>query len=223
MAVSMAISNPSLTMAHYPNGAGADSTSSDLKAEFFRQLERIGRQEALLPTKSRPIDDVVRRLEQSNPTPCPLAVENLPMLLGEWELIYASRGTVVTRQLTLIPDFSGGVTIKRVWQTLTAATHQHLHTVNGAVLALPIVGEWQLQANGRWTWAQRDRDAKVAFGEFSIQATRFLGQPHWCLPALTIPVLAFLRNEALWTTSYLDATLRIGRGATGNVFVFQRA
>ncbi|MFE1746297.1 PAP/fibrillin family protein [Coleofasciculus sp. H7-2] len=32
----------------------------------------------------------------------------------------------------------------------------------------------------------------------------------------------FLRNEAEWTTSYLDEEIRVGRGATGNLFVFSR-
>jgi hypothetical protein len=42
------------------------------------------------------------------------------------------------------------------------------------------------------------------------------------LPQITVPVLEFLRQEALWITSYLDEDLRFGRGATGNLFVFRR-
>lgn len=62
----------------------------------------------------------------------------------------------------------------------------------------------------------------VSFDAFTTQATKFLGQSDWTLPELKIPVLDFLRNEALWITSYLDEDLRIGRGTTGNLFVFRR-
>jgi hypothetical protein len=62
----------------------------------------------------------------------------------------------------------------------------------------------------------------VTFDAFTVQATKFLGQPDWTLLELKIPVLEFLRNEALWITSYLDEDTRIGRGKTGNLFVFRR-
>ena len=39
---------------------------------------------------------------------------------------------------------------------------------------------------------------------------------------LKIPVLEFLRNEALWITLYLDQDIRLGCGTTDNVFVFRR-
>ncbi|MCU0535345.1 MAG: PAP/fibrillin family protein [Hydrococcus sp. Prado102] len=45
----------------------------------------------------------------------------------------------------------------------------------------------------------------------------------WSLPELKIPVLEFLKNEAIWKTSYLDRDMRIGRGATGNLFVFRKS
>jgi hypothetical protein len=57
---------------------------------------------------------------------------------------------------------------------------------------------------------------------FSVQATKPLGISIWSLPELKIPVLEFLKKEALWTTSYLDSQIRVGRGATGNLFVFRR-
>ena len=62
----------------------------------------------------------------------------------------------------------------------------------------------------------------VSFDAFTAQAIKFLSQSDWTLPELKIPVLDFLRNEALWITSYLDEDTRIGRGKTGNLFVFRR-
>ncbi|MBD1929436.1 hypothetical protein H6F74_24795 [Trichocoleus sp. FACHB-90] len=50
----------------------------------------------------------------------------------------------------------------------------------------------------------------------------FQGNLRISFPELKIPVLEFLQNEAEWTTSYLDQEIRVGRGGTGNLFVFRR-
>ena len=93
---------------------------------------------------------------------------------------------------------------------------------NGAVLSFPLFGEGRLLAQGVWTKEADEQAAKVTFNAFSVQSTKLFGQASWRLPELKIPVLDFLRNEALWITSYLDDDLRVGRGATGNLFVFRR-
>jgi len=82
----------------------------------------------------------------------------------------------------------------------------------------------QLHAKGVWQWSRdEEQTAKVIFDAFSIQATQLFHQSSWQMPQLEIPVLDLLKNEAIWKTTYLDRDLRIGRGATGNVFVFQRS
>ncbi|MBD2058004.1 hypothetical protein H6F88_18615 [Oculatella sp. FACHB-28] len=85
-----------------------------------------------------------------------------------------------------------------------------------------LLGRVQLQAQGHWRWQGNTQTATVAFDAFSLQATGLFHQADWQLPALHIPVLEGLRREATWQTSYLDSDLRIGRGATGNLFVFAR-
>jgi hypothetical protein len=54
--------------------------------------------------------------------------------------VYASRGTVVTRSFTSIPDFLGGIKIKRVWQSLVAGSTGKISASNGAFLDLPLLG-----------------------------------------------------------------------------------
>jgi hypothetical protein len=201
---------------------GDDATRFALKSELLQRVEALGLQQALFPSNGEPIDAIVQQLESLNPIPHPLHPDHLPSLLGSWQLVYASKGTVVTRQLASIPDFGGTINIKRVWQSLVAGGTGKISASNGAFLDLPLLGECRLQADGVWAWGADERMAKVTFDSFSMQATKLFGMESWSFPELKIPVLEFLRNEAEWTTSYLDQEIRVGRGATGNLFVFRR-
>ncbi len=199
-----------------------DATRLSLKTELLQRVEALGLQQALFPSTEESIDEIVRHLERINPTEHPLSPQHLPSLFGDWQLIYASRGTVVTRPLASLPNFGGGIKIKRVWQKLVAGDAGKILASNSAIFDFPLLGEWKVQADGLWMWATDEQTAKVSFSSFSVQATKPLGLSGWNLPLLKIPVLEILRNEALWITSYLDEEMRVGRGATGNLFVFRR-
>ena len=84
------------------------------------------------------------------------------------------------------------------------------------MLSIPLLGEFTAIAKGIWHPYEEAESASVSFGAFSIQPTRLLGIGGLTMPKLTVPVLDFLKREALWITSYLDEDLRFGRGATGN-------
>lgn len=191
---------------------------SELKTELLQRVAVLGRQ-SLFPTDSVRINEIVQRLADLNPISSPLHLEHRSLLLGQWQLVYASRGTVVTRQL----EGWAGVAVEQVWQTLSGREAQTIAATNGAKLSLPIIGTWQLQAQGSWMWDTDEQVARVTFDKFSVQAVELFSQPTWALPEVKIPVLEWLRNEALWKTSYLDQDLRIGQGATENLFVFHRA
>ncbi|HEY9728703.1 MAG TPA: PAP/fibrillin family protein, partial [Chroococcales cyanobacterium] len=76
-----------------------DATRFALKTELLQRVEALGLQKALFPSDGGSIDAIVQQLEGMNPIPHPLQPEFLPSLFGSWQLVYASRGTVVTRQL----------------------------------------------------------------------------------------------------------------------------
>ncbi len=199
-----------------------DTARSGLKTELIQRIDALGLQQALFPADGEPIDEVVRQLEGLNPIPRPLHSTHLSSLLGQWQLVYASRGTVVTRKLVSMPNVWGDIKIKLIWQTLEADDSGNIVAENGAVLDFPLLGEGQLRAQGIWKKEADEQAAKVTFNAFAVQSTKLFGQPSWRLPELKIPVLDFFRNEALWNTSYLDNDMRVGRGATGNLFVFRR-
>lgn len=192
-----------------------------MKTELWQRVEASGINRALLPPPAGSIDLIIQQLESINPIPRPLSGDRLPNLLGNWQLIYASNGTAVTRNLAPIFQIGEGIQIKQVRQKLVAGCPRKITVFNSALLDLPLLGELQLQASGIWTWGEDERDAQVTFDTFSLQATKLFGLENARFPELKIPVWELLRKQALWTTSYLDAELRIGRGATGNLFVFR--
>ena len=196
-----------------------------LKTELLLRIDKLGLQQSLFPTSDELIDQLIQQLEGISPIPQPLQPNHLPSLLGNWQLVYASSGTIVTRQIASIPDFLGVIKIKRVWQTLASDSNtRKILASNSAQLELPILGEWQLQANGHWKWGigTDEKTATVSFNSFSIQGTKPFALSNWSFPELKIPVLEFLQKEALWITSYLDQEIRVGRGATNNLFVLRR-
>ena len=196
--------------------------NSELKTKLFSQIEILGREQSLRPFSTPHIDETIRELENVNPITRPLSLDNFSSLVGEWQLIYASNGTVVTRPLAEVANLVGsGIKVKKIWQSINNFNREIIAN-NQALIELPLLGEYHLGAEGTWQPQPDEKTATVTFNLFSFQATKFLSQPNWTLPELQIPVLDFLQNEAIWITSYLDEDMRIGRGATGNLFVFRR-
>ncbi len=198
----------------------AENTArTSLKTKLIRRLAALSLQQAIFPQAEPNIDKIIQTLEEINPTPQPLNLNNQALISGNWQLIYASNGTVVTRQVATIPDWTG-FKIKQVYQTL-AANNTGITTSNCAEIELPLLGEWKIQANGIWKSQEDQKTALVSFDAFGFQATKPFNLP-FNLPELKIPVMEALRNEAVWITSYLDEEIRVGRGKTGNLFLFKR-
>ena len=197
-------------------------TNLDLKTKLFSQIEATSKERSLLPFSETSIDETIRQLESINSISQPLSSNNSHLLIGDWQLVYASNGTVVTRPIAEMTNVLGtAIEINKIWQSL-AIRDAKIAANNQALIELPLLGEYKLSAEGIWQPEPDQQAAKVTFKAFTAQATKFLAQSDWTLPELKIPVLEFLRNEAIWITSYLDEDTRIGRGGTGNLFVFRR-
>ena len=205
--------------------ASATSTRLTLKNALIKNIQFLDPLDALLPSQHPDIDRLIHDLEDLTPIQEPLSKPHLSTLLGTWKLVYASQGTVVTRQVNEPSKFLP-LRIQQVWQRLklpqNAEAPTEIETENGAILSVPLLGELTAIAKGVWHPYEEAESASVSFGAFSLQPTRLLGISGFNLPKITVPVLDFLRREALWITSYLDEDLRFGRGATGNLFVFRR-
>ena len=89
-------------------------------------------------------------MEDTNPIPQPLSSNNLSSLIGDWQLIYASNGTVITRPIAEITNVLGsGIKIKRIWQSLDNFNGE-IRANNQALIDLTLVGEYRLSAEGIW-------------------------------------------------------------------------
>ncbi|MEL7245661.1 MAG: PAP/fibrillin family protein [Cyanobacteria bacterium J06573_2] len=194
-------------------------SNNSLKTDLIEKLSALSFQKAIFPLGEPGIDNLIRKLEEINLLPQPLNYQNQALLSGTWKLIYASNGTVVTRQVAEIPEWTG-IKIKDVYQIINYSD-TGIVTSNCAEIELPLFGELKIQASGIWKCQEDEQTALVSFDEFGFQSKKLFNLP-FDLPELKIPVLEFLRSEAVWITSYLDEEIRVGRGKTGNLFVFQK-
>ena len=194
-------------------------SNNSLKTDLIQQLSALSFQKAIFPLGEPEIDNLIQKLEEINPISRPLNSQNQGLLSGTWKLIYASNGTVVTRKFAEIPDWTG-IKIKDVYQILNCSDIGIVTSYCGEN-ELPMFGGLKIQASGIWKCQEDEQTALVSFDEFGFQSKKLFNLP-FDLPELKIPVLEFLRNEAVWITSYLDEEIRVGRGKTGNLFVFQK-
>lgn len=159
-------------------------------------VEALGYPAAIFPgdePSRRTIDSSIAALEAASPTPSPLQQPEhggapSPLLLDEWELMYASSGTYLTRsggaQALLAASALPGVGVSGIRQGLqlagsgagssegsissSSSGQPQLRTSNAATLGLGPFGDWEIVVEG--VWAVRDGQlARVSFDGFSLQ------------------------------------------------------
>ncbi|KAG2498285.1 hypothetical protein HYH03_003546 [Edaphochlamys debaryana] len=221
--------------------------TAEIKKDLDLLLSGLGFPQAVLPsggadqTKAQ-IDKLLHRLEALTPAPMPLAWAETPgglprvapVLLGDWELVYASNGTVVTRtglaQLLLSASQLPGVGISDITQSLSLNDKGNLVASNSAVFGFGPLGGWRVGIEGVWRDSGDGKTARVLFDQVSVKPVSALGLPvpSW-LPAATLNSGGLggggsgeNRSGADWVTTFVDRDLRVGRGKTGNTFLFRR-
>ncbi|KAG2445814.1 hypothetical protein HXX76_000418 [Chlamydomonas incerta] len=218
--------------------------TSELKKDLNLLLGKLGFPQSVLPGEDEgkaAIDKVLQRLEALTPVPEPLMWPNVPgegvpgvspLLLGEWELVYASNGTVVTRsapaQLLLQASRLPGVGISDITQVLKLNDVGALVASNSAVFGFGPVGSWSVGIEGVWRDSGDGKTARVLFDQVSVRPVTALGLPvpNWA-PPLTLATGGTTgpgqgRSGADWITTFVDRDMRVGRGRTGNTFLFKR-
>lgn len=151
------------------------------------------------------IDRSVERLEAATPNPSPLQPPS-PALLGDWQLVYASDGTYVTRtgaaQALLAASRLPGVGVADIRQALqllddacglsgsssSGSGSTELRTSNAACFGLGPFGEWEVCIQGRWDVVD-DSLARVSFTSFELQLTGLFG-------VLKLPRMAKVRVDS---------------------------
>eukprot|EP00879_Flechtneria_rotunda_P014535 GHRR01015190.1.p1 GENE.GHRR01015190.1~~GHRR01015190.1.p1 ORF type:complete len:273 (+),score=67.51 GHRR01015190.1:421-1239(+) len=227
----------------------------------------------------------IGELELQNPFLAPLTASSdltaadglqpVPELLGQWDLVFASNGTVVTRTqfaqtIAAVTARLPGVGLNDIIQTLYVDQSYPgvVCTINQADFRLGPLGTWRVSIKGSWKAAgsvQRANTAMVVFDQLAVKLCGLWGLklPH--LPEIRVPICSSRGPStqstsqhtsqssmqtaqqnvqqhhpsldpsqqhvqasklpsvgALWVTSFLDNTWRVGRGQSGNVFLFRR-
>lgn len=163
--------------------------------DLLAAVESLGYPASIFPgdEQSRAgIDSSIKRLEEANPTPSPLQQaerggQPSPALLGDWQLIYASSGTYVTRtaaaQALLAASRLPGTGVADVRQALQlppnssgsgSGSSGQLRTNNAACFGLGPFGEWEVCIDGVWD-IQDGSLARVSFESFTLQLVGMLG------------------------------------------------
>ena len=143
-------------------------TNLELKNQLFSQIEILGQEQSLLPFSTSYIDETIAELENINPIERSLSADNLATLVGDWQLVYASNGTVITRPIAEIAKILGsGIKVKKIWQSLNNLDEK-ITANNQALIELPLLGEYQLGAEGIWQSEPDERTAKVTFNLFVL-------------------------------------------------------
>jgi len=113
--------------------------NQELKSELFSQIEAVGEKRSLLPFAETSIDETIRQLEDISPISQPLSSNYLYSLIGDWQLVYASNGTVITRPITEITNILGfGIEVNRIWQSLNNFNGE-IRANNQALIAILFV------------------------------------------------------------------------------------
>ncbi|KAL4436142.1 hypothetical protein ABPG77_005590 [Micractinium sp. CCAP 211/92] len=199
------------------SGKGNAVADATAEQELLQQIKSLGYPAAIFPGDEQAregIDAAVAALEAATPIPSPLQQpqrggQPAPELLGAWRLVYASSGTYVTRTAAA--------------QALLAASKLPgtLRITNAAKLGLFVFGEWALQITGKWR-IQSSELATISFDGFSLQLVGLLGLIK--LPGMAkISVPANSSSSAEFSTTYLSPSLRVARGRSRNIFVFERS
>ncbi|KAF6257603.1 hypothetical protein COO60DRAFT_1523033 [Scenedesmus sp. NREL 46B-D3] len=105
-----------------------------------------------------------------------------------------------------------------------------VRSTNQAEFGLGPFGSWRVAIRGSWLAAGRQQPsntALVVFDEFGVQLTGWLVKLPKQLPEVRVrlPGGGWQQQEqpaALWQTTYLAGAYRVGRGSSGNIFLFRR-
>ncbi|MGF1675043.1 MAG: PAP/fibrillin family protein [Rivularia sp. (in: cyanobacteria)] len=191
----------------------SDENRLFLKTELIRLIDALTLQQALSRQRAARIDEIIRQLEEVNPNPQALLLENQPTLVGDWQIVYSTNWNYTPLRTETVSTWATGIDI-RIWQILRVGNAGVIDSLDSVFIKLAAFAEWKMEVEGVWN-INDDKTALVKLKTFAFQPTRL-----FIIPGLKIPLYDFFHTEKLWTTSYLDEDIRFGRDDTGTLFVF---
>lgn len=211
----------------------------ELKSEVRKRLVQLsasqGPAAALLPgsyEEKAEIDALLDQLQRHPEAGIPSGGQLDSLVLGEWDMVYASNGTAVTRtplasSLVAMGRLLPGAGLSDIRQTLSACDQGAIAASNEVLLGLGPLGSWRVGVAGKWLSQAEGDCVRVVFESLNLKLVGLMGLtlPEW-MPQVPINVgRAGQENRAgaNWVTTYVDQDMRLGKGkATGNLFLFFR-
>lgn len=196
--------------------------------------------------KRKQIDDILARLQELNPTSSSALgsaqIESMytqPAMDvdGEWNLIYVSQTSNQSQQTQLprfpnldIPGVELGKLQQKLWRKgsrLTLPTSnieaELMLAKNTAQVRLGPLGVVEISVRGSWENRRNGKSALVSFDTFSAKPIEVLGSlVREDFPPLDVSIPRTLQTSGEWETIYLDRSLRINRGRTGQLYLFRK-
>eukprot|EP00250_Pteridium_aquilinum_P019786 c24570_g1_i2 orf=564-2477(+) len=196
------------------------------------------------------IDEILARLQELNPTSSsdlggalatPIEPPHTQPTLdvdGEWNLIYVSQASNQSQQ-TQLPQFLSldipGIELSNMRQKLWRKGSRTnvpiienegelMMAKNTAQVRLGPLGVVEIAVQGSWENRRNGKAAVVSFNTFSAKPIEVLGSVvRDDLPPLALAIPATLQTSGEWETVYLDNSLRINRGRTGQFYLFRKS
>ncbi|NJL78179.1 MAG: PAP fibrillin [Richelia sp. RM2_1_2] len=193
----------------------SDANRQSLKTELIRRIEGLSLRKALSSEPEPTVDEIVRQLEEINPTPHPLSFENLPQIYGNWQVAYNSNETLVTSGTDTVQE--GALTNIEIWENLTAGNNSTIIACDYVLIEVASFAEWKMEVEGVWKFNEDEKTALVTFSTFEFKQTKPFPFPFF---ELKIPIFEVFRKEKLFVTTYLDENIRVARVDNRSVFVF---
>lgn len=186
-----------------------------MKRKLLQMVGNTSRGKRTTNEKKRDILDAMLDMERMNPTDQPA---RNPMLSGQWSLLYyaaadeqteTKAGEVEGPFLSFFKPLLGGL-------FRTKSNSQNIDVENGRVeniaeftTALGLEGMLNIQGTVQIV---SDTRAEVVFDRFVLELGKL---------SVTVP-LSWVRPSGYVDTTYLDDTIRIGRGDKGSIFLNAR-
>lgn len=192
----------------------SDENRLFLKTELIRLIDGLTLRQALSTQREPRIDEIIRQLEEVNPNPQSILLENQSRLVGDWQVVYSTNRNYTPVGVE-ISNWATGIDI-RIWQNLRVSNDRVIDSRGVVFIKLAALAEWKMELEGVWNFND-DNTILVKLKTFAFQPTL-----PFILPGLKIPIFDFFSTEKLCTISYLDEDIKFVRDDGGTLFVFSK-
>lgn len=197
----------------------SDENRLFIKTELKRLIDNLSLQEALSTQRQPEIDVIIRRLERINPNPQPFTSENLPRLVGNWQVLYSTNRNYTPIGTETVSTTSETLTNIKIRQNLTLDNAGNINSRDSIFIEVAAFAEWKMEFESIWNILD-DNTVLVKLKTFGFGINRPLLP--FILPELKIPLFDFFNNEKLWRITYIDDDILLGRDDSGTLFVFSK-